>query len=235
MMTVIRSMGGRLGEANCSSAFLALDDAMDGHDQLVVAAMLPSLEELADDLLKEHDDLTEAEALEAGSEIRALMLDTLEEVFATMGRSRRMSDVEGDTGAFWERQEGEPHTAYMAFCEYRDAGLTRSLRRAAAIFYAENSDDHRDQGETAGSPEIGTSGQVARFKAWSRRWMWRARVEAFDVEQARERSAEYAKRRIEAREQLYMTGRLQLDAAMLKANEMRNNAAGATRIGCFRA
>jgi len=94
-----------------------------------------------------------------------------------------MTTEEG--GAFWERMEGETATAYAAFCAYRDMGRTRSLRRAAAVFYAPDKGDHK---EAAGSPDIGTSGQVSRFKAWSSANMWQARVEAFDAEEARARS-----------------------------------------------
>ncbi len=38
----------------------------DGRDGVAVASCLPSLEEIADGIMAEHDDLAEAEALEAG-------------------------------------------------------------------------------------------------------------------------------------------------------------------------
>ncbi len=109
---------------------------------------------------------------------------------------------------FWERLDGESETAYSAFCTYRDTGLTRSLRKAAAAYYSQR---QGDQGDAAGSPETeGTSGQVARFKEWSRRWMWVARVEAFDAEEARERSLRLRERRIRMSEHHYAIGQLAL-------------------------
>ncbi len=103
-----------------------------------------------------------------------------------------------DQCVFWERQPDEPNTAYQAFCTYRDMGLARSLRSAAAAFYQSNeADAGGDRTETTGSPESGTSGQVARFKEWSRTWMWTARVEAFDADEARKRSLRMQQDRIE--------------------------------------
>jgi hypothetical protein len=131
-----------------------------------------------------------------------------------------MADNAGG-GAYWERLEDEPPMAYAAFCEYRDEGITRSLRRAAQNFYAQHGDDEGHRTDTEGTPPGAAA--LRRFKEWSRTWMWRARVEAFDDEEARKRSAEFAKRRLEIREQMYTTGKIQLNAAMLKSNEMQND------------
>jgi len=127
------------------------------------------------------------------------------------GEQRRQDQQEGP---FWERQPDEPATAYQAFTVYRDQGITRSLRKAAAAFYAQREPDaDGDQRESAGSPESGTSGQVARFKAWSREHLWQARVEAFDAEEARKRSLKRQQERIEMHEQHLKLVRLGLNVS----------------------
>lgn len=73
--------------------------------------------------------------------------------------------------AFWERQEDETNRAYQAFCVYRDLGPTRSLKKAAKAFYGTETD-----------PKLS---QINTVKAWSSRFMWVSRAEAFDAERDR--------------------------------------------------
>lgn len=112
-----------------------------------------------------------------------------------------------DTNPFWERQPGEPETAYNAFCVYRDLGISRSLRKAAERFYAQREDS---QEATVEPPESGTDSQVTRLKRWSRTWLWRARCEAFDQEEARERSLRLKERRHKMSEFHWSVGTLAL-------------------------
>jgi len=120
-------------------------------------------------------------------------------------------------GQFFERLEGEPDTAYSAFCVYRDMGITRSLRKAAHVFYAD-----RDSQEATGEPpESGTGSQLTRLKRWSRAWLWTARAEAFDGEEARERSLALKARRIKMADFHYSLGMLALQRV---AERLRNMA-----------
>ena len=102
--------------------------------------------------------------------------------------------TEGPSNEFWGRLDEEPATAYSAFCCYRDMGIARSLRKAAKAFYVERDGHRRD---TEGLP---TGSQLSRFKEWSSRYMWRARVEAYDAEEAAERSCKLKERRIRSAE-----------------------------------
>lgn len=111
-------------------------------------------------------------------------------------------------GTFWERLEGETETAYHAFCTYRDMGITRSLRKAAAAFYAEHADP---QEATDEPPESGTDSQLTRLKRWSRAWMWVARCEAFDAEEARARSLRLKERRHQLAEQHWRVAALAMN------------------------
>jgi hypothetical protein len=103
-----------------------------------------------------------------------------------------------DTGEFWERLAGESDAAYSAFCCYRDMGITRSLKRAARVYYAEREGHQADPEGTPNGNE--NPAALRRFKEWSRTHMWQARVEAFDAEEARERSLRLKERRIKAAE-----------------------------------
>lgn len=47
-------------------------------EQLCVAALMPSAEELCDDLMRRDPTMSEAEALESGSKVREMLLDMLE-------------------------------------------------------------------------------------------------------------------------------------------------------------
>ena len=109
------------------------------------------------------------------------------------------------TGLFWERQPDESATAYQAFCTYRDMGLTRSLRKAAEVFYADREDDEGGyQGTTERLPG---PAQIQRFKEWSRQNLWQSRVEAFDAEEARKRSVWLEQERIRMTENLIALAR----------------------------
>lgn len=94
----------------------------------------------------------------------------------------------------WDRQPGESARAFAAFCVYRDAGAARSLRAIV------------DK----------TSAKLAQIGAWSRRYGWVNRVEAYDAhmsrleqaarEQALEAEAQkWARRRLEQREREWAT------------------------------
>ncbi len=115
-----------------------------------------------------------------------------------------------EDGLFWERLENEPETAYAAFCVYRDMGLTRSLRKAAATFYGDRQDS---QEATVEPPESGTESQLTRFKRWSRTWMWTARCEAHDAELDRERRLKLRERREKMLEEHFLVGHLALRRA----------------------
>jgi hypothetical protein len=101
-----------------------------------------------------------------------------------------------ERGPFWERQDAETATAYGAFCVYRDQGIERSLRSAAAAFYSQRDGDY--QGTPGEPPEsAGSDSRLTRFKRWSRAHDWVARAEAFDAEEARARSLRRQKERDE--------------------------------------
>lgn len=75
-----------LKEAVARSAFAVLDGGMDGHDSLVVAALVPSIEEIADKILAEHGgDVEEGEALAIGFAIREALLEQLEKQLSRKG------------------------------------------------------------------------------------------------------------------------------------------------------
>lgn len=103
---------------------------------------------------------------------------------------------------FWQRLDGEPDTAYNAFCVYRDMGITRTLRKAARAFYAER-EEYKES-----TQELLTTAQVQRLKSWSAAWMWVARCEAFDAEESRERSLRMRERRIKTAELHWTVGQL---------------------------
>lgn len=83
-------------------------------------------------------------------------------------------DLESTPGApevhRWEPLGGEESPrAYMAFAEYRDLGVMRTLRNAASRFYAS---------QIAGEC---SEAQLAQFKKWSRSWAWVERAGAWDL------------------------------------------------------
>ena len=112
-------------------------------------------------------------------------------------------------GAFWERLEGETPEAYRAFGIYRDMGLTRSVKKAAALYYHETLDRLSEV----------TQGERANMLKWSRRWMWVSRAEAFDAEEDRERRMRLQERRIKLAEQHFAIGSLAMNRA---AERLRN-------------
>jgi hypothetical protein len=81
----------------------------------------------------------------------------------------------------WERQPGESAVAFAAFVIFRDLGAHRSLDRASRLY-------HGKPGQEPNRPQTGTkkrkSGQV---RLWYESWDWRARAEACDAEQDRQR------------------------------------------------
>lgn len=86
---------------------------------------------------------------------------------------------------FWDRQPDETGRSYGAFALYRDIGITRSLRKVAAIFY---------EYEPESTPK---SHHLRQVKEWSRKNGWVARAEAFDAEEDRERMLEQRQARTE--------------------------------------
>ena len=68
----------------------------------------------------------------------------------------------------WEKQEHETSKAYAAFCAYRDMGTDRSLVKIIPILYGQNN-DYKARSK---------QGQIS---AWSSKYGWVARVEAYDV------------------------------------------------------
>lgn len=75
--------------------------------------------------------------------------------------------------AFWEKQKGESAQAFEAFKTYRDMGAARSNAKVGR--------------------QLGKSKQL--MDQWSKRWMWVARAEAYDMEQDRIERAELAEYR----------------------------------------
>ncbi len=116
---------------------------------------------------------------------------------------------EENTNLFWERQAGESDEAYRAFGIYRDLRLTRSVKKAAALYYH----------ETLEELSAVTQGERANLLKWSRRWMWVARCEAFDAEEDRERRLRLHERRIKTAEFHYSLGQLALQRV---AERLRN-------------
>ena len=66
-----------------------------GHDRLVASVLMPSLEEIGDDLLEKRDDLTPGQALAVGFEVRRQVLEGLE---------GKLSAKQGDDGERVEEQ-----------------------------------------------------------------------------------------------------------------------------------
>lgn len=90
--------------------------------------------------------------------------------------------------AVWEKQHEETPKSYAAFTKYRDLGPTRSLAKAAAIFYGMPV-------ETGAKPH-----QVRQLAEWSRANRWVQRVAAWDVEEDRKLRVERAQQAKDARE-----------------------------------
>lgn len=110
--------------------------------------------------------------------------------------------IEGRT--FWERLENESDEAYRAFSFYRDMGVTRTVKKTAALYYH----------DAIEKVSIVNQGQMANLLRWSKRWMWVARVEAFDLEESRQRSLKKQKQRVESSDFQYSVGTLLLQRAV---------------------
>lgn len=76
----------------------------------------------------------------------------------------------GDELEPWEMQPGESPLGYQVFCQYRDLGPNRGMRRIARK-------TARD-GDTA-VVQAGVA-SMARIQLWSVRWDWVARAQAYD-------------------------------------------------------
>lgn len=75
----------------------------------------------------------------------------------------------------FDRQPGEPETAWKSFIVYRDMGLDRTLEKTRVVLGKTN------------------PGYLKALEEWSREWAWRARVEAWDREiDRRHRKAMFA-------------------------------------------
>jgi hypothetical protein len=117
---------------------------------------------------------------------------------------------------FWERLQDEPARAFQAFALYRDMGLSRSLRKAAQLFYEQDSAGQGRQKDGEGTAA------KRRFEGWSSRWTWVARAESFDAAEARQRSLLFAERRIAAQEQQYVAARVALNVVLRKCADWQS-------------
>lgn len=126
-----------------------------------------------------------------------------------MARGAKPDEVIHRPRAFWDRQYRETFRAYEAFMHYRDLPLSkRSYKKVA--------DDGLASYQT-----------VLR---WARRWMWKARADAFDGEQDRLEQLEHLedkKRRIKRTLNLVSLGKnkatealMALDPATLTPNQI---------------
>ena len=97
---------------------------------------------------------------------------------------------------FWERQPNESAKAYHAFTLYRDAGITRSLRKVV--------------GEHFG----GSTGKLRQLEKWSSENLWVSRVEAYDAEVDRRRRLRREAQAEDARERAVENARLLQDIAI---------------------
>ena len=68
----------------------------------------------------------------------------------------------------WEKREHETSKAYAAFCAYRDMGTDRSIAKATPIIY---------KGIQAEKIRL----KYGQLTAWSSKYGWVARVDAYDV------------------------------------------------------
>ena len=68
----------------------------------------------------------------------------------------------------WEKQDHETSKAYAAFCAYRDMGTDRSFTKAIPIIFNNIPDDKIRL-------------KYGQISAWSSKYGWVARVEAYDV------------------------------------------------------
>jgi hypothetical protein len=71
------------------------------------------------------------------------------------------------TANLWERQPGEPDKAFAAFVAYRDAGRARSLDAVGRLVHGAQTGRKR--------------GSTGRVRAWSSRWRWVERAQAYDL------------------------------------------------------
>jgi len=73
----------------------------------------------------------------------------------------------------WDKHpSGETNKAYNAFLVYKNLGASRSLRKAAEIFYG-------------GTNFTDTSPKLRQFKTWSAKHNWVARCSDWDIEEER--------------------------------------------------
>lgn len=83
----------------------------------------------------------------------------------------------------WERQKGEPSTAFDAFRAYRDSGIggaKRSIQKTALSL----------------TKKDGTLYSYATLKVWSHKYKWRTRVDAYDADMDRQTQDELRKGRV---------------------------------------
>jgi hypothetical protein len=70
----------------------------------------------------------------------------------------------------WDKQEGETPKSYAAFCEYRNMGPSRSLRKTAEKYY-----------DISGKTAV----NLRYIEQWSSKFKWVSRVDVWDAEQDR--------------------------------------------------
>lgn len=121
-----------------------------------------------------------------------------------MARKRNVPAVRDEPLLPWEKQKGEPGTAFWAFSVYRDLGPRRSLTKV---------------GEIAGETGVAAASSVER---WSSRWKWVERADAWDRDQDRKRTAERDEALASARRSEVIAGSAAMTAII---NRLRGRAA----------
>lgn len=97
----------------------------------------------------------------------------------------------------WDQRPGERNEAHTALMDYLRMGAGRSLAKLTARYEA-----MVERGQSAGDPgaELPPTRRKATLEAWSTRYGWQARAEAWDKAQEAAVREQWAKRQQEIRE-----------------------------------